>query len=295
MIARPTATGLEATAPAKLNLFLEVRGKRPDGYHEVETLMVTLDLCDTLTFTPDPSGAVRLECDDPSLPTDASNLVVRAAERLREATGCRLGVSIHLHKEVPAQAGLGGGSSDAMTTLAALNQLWGLDLPGEALDALAGELGSDVAFFRHGPAAVARGRGEQIEPVQLGSSAPLHFVMVNPPVGMSTARVYRNVRPPDQPRPIGPVVEALQSGDVKALGARLFNRLQPVAEDLEPSLGRIREALERLGPATLPGHLMSGSGSAYFGLALNGAAATVAAQHLESLGLGRVRVVTCGP
>ncbi|MFO0958603.1 MAG: 4-(cytidine 5'-diphospho)-2-C-methyl-D-erythritol kinase [Isosphaeraceae bacterium] len=295
MIVKPTATGLEATAPAKLNLFLEVRGKRPDGYHEVETLMVTVDLHDTLTFTPDPSGAVRLACDDPSLPTDAGNLVVRAAERLREATGCRLGVSIHLHKEIPAQAGLGGGSSDAMTTLSALNQLWGLHLPGEALDALAGTLGSDVAFFRHGPAAVGRGRGELIERVPIGSSTPLHFVMINPPVGMGTAEVYRNVKPPDRPNPMGPAVEALRSGDVEALGARLFNRLQPVAEALEPSLGRIRLELERLGPALLPGHLMSGSGSAYFGLALDGDAAQAAAQHLGTLGLGRVRVVTCGP
>jgi 4-diphosphocytidyl-2-C-methyl-D-erythritol kinase len=263
MIVRPTAGGLEILAPAKLNLFLEVLGRRPDGYHEVETLMVTVGLHDTLTLVDDPSGGVALTCDDPTLPTGAENLVVRAAERLREASGCSRGVSIQLRKAIPAQAGLGGGSSDALATLVALDRLWELNTPSDRLDTLAGELGSDVAFFRHGPAAVAQGRGERLRPVSLNGT--LHFVLVCPPVGMSTATVYRHLTLPERPRSVEPAVEALEAGDTTALGRCLFNRLQDVAEALEPTLGSVRNAFEQLerGPAAcVQGHLMSGSGSA---------------------------------
>lgn len=289
---RPLADGVECLAPAKLNLFLEVLGKRPDGYHEIETLMVAVDLFDTLHVKDDPSGRITLRCDDPTLPTGSENLVVRAAERLRAEVGGRQGASITLSKSIPAQAGLAGGSSDAAATLVALNQLWDLKVPEARLDALAGEIGSDVAFFRHGPAAVCRGRGEQVEPVHL--TAPLYFVLVCPLKGVSTANVYRQLTPPDRPRPVEPVLEALALGDTPALGRSLFNRLQPVAETLEPSLTRVREALKTLG-SLLDGHLMSGSGSAYFGLCRDLDAAGHAARQLATLGPGTVRVVTCGP
>lgn len=293
MIIRPFDGGLECLAPAKLNLFLEVLGKRPDGYHELETLMVAVDLHDTLTFADGEPGRITLRCDDPTLPIGRENLVVRAAERLRsEAGDAGLGAEIDLRKQIPAQAGLAGGSSDAAATLAGLNRLWNLDFPADRLAALAGEIGSDVAFFLHGPAAVCRGRGERVEGIQL--SEPLHFVLVCPPVGVATADVYRNLVPPERPRPIGPVLGALADRDNAALGAGLFNRLQPVAEALEPALGRVREALATLGPS-LDGRLMSGSGSAYFGLGRDLDAANSAARDLEGLGLGRVRVVTCGP
>jgi 4-diphosphocytidyl-2-C-methyl-D-erythritol kinase len=292
MIVRPVAGGVEVLAPAKLNLFLEILGRRPDGYHEIETLMVAVDLYDTLTITDDPSGRITLRCDDPSLPTGRDNLVVQAAERLREKSGCPRGAAIELHKAIPAQAGLAGGSSDAAATLAGLDRLWDLRTPTGQMDALAGEIGSDVAFFRQAPAAVCRGRGERVEPLPLGG--PLHFVLVTPPVGMSTAAVYRHLTPPERPRPIGPVVEALVAGRPAALGQSLFNRLQPVAEALAPALTRVRDALASLGPS-LDGHLMSGSGSAYFGLCRDLGAATAAARQLETLGLGRVRVVSCGP
>src|SRR5512135_520820 len=163
MIVRPVAGGVEVLAPAKLNLFLEILRKRPDGYHELESLMVAVDLFDTLTFTADPSGAITLRCDDPTLPTDRRNLVVKAAERLKAESGCPRGATIELRKAIPAQAGLAGGSSDAAATLAALDRLWELRTPPGHLDALAGEIGSDVAFFRHAPIAVCRGRGECVE------------------------------------------------------------------------------------------------------------------------------------
>jgi len=294
MIVRPTGDGgaLEVFAPAKLNLFLEVLGRRDDGYHEIESLMVTVDLFDTLTFADDPSGKVDLRCDDPSLPTGPENLVIRAAERLRSATGCDRGARITLSKSIPTQAGLAGGSSDAAATLAGLDRLWDLRTPPGRLDELAAAIGSDVAFFRHAPCAVCRGRGEVVEPRDLPTT--LHFVLVCPPIGSSTAEVYRNTIPPGRPRPIGAILDALGAGDVPALGRELFNRLQPVAESLTAPLGAVRDALAGLGPS-LDGHLMSGSGSAYFGLARDRDAAEEAARRLGTLGLGRVRVVTCGP
>jgi 4-diphosphocytidyl-2-C-methyl-D-erythritol kinase len=292
MIVRPVAGGVEVLAPAKLNLFLEILGRRHDGYHEIESLMVAVDLHDRLTIAEDPSGAITLRCDDPTLPTGRENLVVRAAERLKAESGCPLGATISLSKAIPAQAGLAGGSSDAAATLAALDQLWGLRLPPGRLDALAGEIGSDVAFFRHAPAAICRGRGERVE--GLSMTQALHLVLVCPPFGLSTADVYRNLRPPERPRPIGPVVEALAAGRPDLLGRGLFNRLQSVAERLQPALVRVRDALASHVPS-LDGHLMSGSGSAYFGLGRDRDAALAAARRLETLGLGRVRVVTCGP
>ncbi len=293
MIVRDLDSGaVEVLAPAKLNLFLEILSKRPDEYHELETLMVPIGLTDTLEFADDPSGRIRLECDDPSLPTDASNLVVKAAERLKADSGTLRGASISLRKSIPAQAGLAGGSSDAAATLVALDRLWKLNTPPKRLETLAGTIGSDVAFFLSPSAAVCRGRGEQVEPVRLVK--PLHFVLICPPMGVSTADVYQRLIPPDRPKPIGAALEALLSGDVNKLGRMLFNRLQPVAEAIEPGLIRVQQALESLGPL-LDGHLMSGSGSAYFGLCRDECAAGHAAQHLERLGLGRVRVVTSGP
>lgn len=284
-----TGRSLEVRTPAKLNLFLEILGRRPDGYHDLESLMVSVDLFDRLTFTDDPSGRIGLRVDDPTLPDGPANLVVRAAERLKAATGCTRGVRIDLFKAIPAGAGLAGGSSDAAATLDALDRLWDLATPPDLLDDLAAGLGSDVTFFRHGPAAVCRGRGERVEPRRL--PGPLHLVLVCPPVAVSTAEVYRRLTPPSGPRPIGPILRALDLGDLPGLGLALFNRLQPVAEALEPSLRRVEGALADLGPS-LDGHLMSGSGSAYFGLARTRDAAEDAASRLEGLGLGRVRAVT---
>ncbi len=293
MIVRDLADGVEVLAPAKLNLFLEVMGRRPDGYHEIESLMVAVNLHDRLTFADDPSGTIVLDCDDPSLPTGVDNLVVKAAQRLKIASGCERGARIALHKVIPAQAGLAGGSSDAAAAIVALDRLWGLQTPPSQLGAVAAEVGSDVAFFLHAPAAVCRGRGERVEAATLPQA--FHFVLVCPPVGLSTADVYRHLTPSDRPRPIGPTLEALAHDGPVALGRSLFNRLQPTAEALCPTLLRVNDALAELGPPLLDGHLMSGSGSAYFGLARDQNAALDAAGRLDTLGLGRVRVVNCGP
>ncbi len=283
------ARGVEVLAPAKINLFLEVLGRRSDGYHEIETLMVAVDLHDRLTFENDPSGAIALGCDDPTLPVDDQNLVVRAAKRLKAEAGGLHGARIVLEKRIPTEAGLGGGSSDAAATLVALDRLWNLGLPSGRLDELAGEIGGDVAFFRHTPAAVCRGRGEAVEPVSMPN--PMHFVLVRPPFGMSTALVYRQVAVPTRPRPLDATLRALEAGDPVELGSCLFNRLQAPAESLRPELVRVKSALAELSPP-LCGSLMSGSGSTYFGVGRDLEAARHAASILESLGLGWVRVVT---
>ena len=284
--------GLEVLAPAKLNLYLEILGRRPDGYHELESLMVTVDLHDHLDVRDDHSGQLTFSCDDPSLPTNSANLVVRAAERLRAEAGVERGATLSLRKTIPSQAGLAGGSSDAAATLVALDRLWNLRTSPEQLESLAAEIGSDVAFFLKAPAAICRGRGERVE--SISPINPLHFVLVQPPFGVSTADVYRGLTPPPKPRSSHEVVQALREKDIEALGRTLFNRLQPVAESIEPRLKTIREALEDT-KTLLDGHLMSGSGSAFFGLCRDEHAAGHAARTLGLLGLGRVRAVTCGP
>jgi 4-diphosphocytidyl-2-C-methyl-D-erythritol kinase len=286
--------GTRVFAPAKLNLFLEVLGKRPDGYHELETLMVATDWFDELTFENDPTGRITFECDDPALPTDGSNLVVRAAERLRDELGEAHGARIKLQKTIPAEAGLAGGSSDAAATLLGLAELWGRTASLEhRIEAIAAEIGSDVPFFtRRVPAAICRGRGERVEPLPMTTT--LELVIICPFMGVRTADAYARVSVPSQPRPIAPVMDALESGDTAGLGRLLFNRLQPAAESLAPALEGVREAMAQL-DSEFFGSAMSGSGSAYFGLARSRTAARTAASTLERLGLGRVRAVTCGP
>ena len=147
-------------APAKLNLGLRILGRRPDGYHDIVSVLQTVDLCDRMVFTPAPPGETLVHCDNPDVPDGPENLVYRAVEILRRATGAGHGVRVDLNKRIPTGAGLGGGSSNAATALRALDRLWGLDLRPERLAALAAELGSDVPFFLTGGTAVVTGRGE---------------------------------------------------------------------------------------------------------------------------------------
>lgn len=246
------------TAPAKLNLFLELLARRPDGYHALETLMIALSLADTITAMP--AETLSLTCTDPALPCDGSNLVMKAADALRRHAGTNAGASLHLEKRIPSAAGLAGGSSDAAATLLALNRLWGLGLDSGQLARIAAEVGSDVAFFLSPPAAWCTGRGEIVEPIRPG--ARLHFVLVCPPEGLSTAAVYRGCTVPGQPRSGAAIRAALAAGDVDAIGRELFNRLQEPAERISPRVRLARESLARLAPACL----MSGSGSTLFAL-----------------------------
>ncbi len=293
MLLHRSPSGWVVQAPAKLNLFFEVLGKRDDGYHEIETLVYPINLYDTLYFKEDSSGQIKLECERVSVqrgptgcglgdvPLGADNLVVRAAELLRERAALQLGAAARLVKRIPSAAGLGGGSSDAAATLAAANAAWGLGWPSARLARLGAELGSDVPlFFAPGPA-VCRGRGEKVEPTTgLGM---LHFVVVRPPAGLSTAEVYRACRPAERARPLAPLLDALARGDLPAAGRLLFNRLESAAEKLSPWIDRVRRELARL---DCLGHRMSGSGTCYFGLCRHARQARRAARRLRARGIG---------
>lgn len=249
-----------AWAPAKVNLYLEVLAKRPDGYHAIETLMVTAGLFDTLVLRAAPAD-VTLSCSDPTLSAGEDNLVVRAARLLRERTGCGKGCRMRLVKRIPMAAGLAGGSSDAAAALAGLNQLWRLGLTVEELARLGAELGSDVPFFFRTPAAWCTGRGEIVTPAPVGGHFEL--VLLCPAFGLPTAQVYRQVVVPDRPNDGTAIRAALASGDVAALGRQLFNRLQDAAVRLD---SRVAEYYKRLADLAPAGQLMSGSGSALFAL-----------------------------
>jgi 4-diphosphocytidyl-2-C-methyl-D-erythritol kinase len=245
-------------APAKVNLFLEVLGKRPDGYHEIATLMVAIRQFDTLVFRAH-DHETTLCCSDASLSTGSDNLVVRAAKLLHDRTGCKKGASIRLIKRIPTAAGLAGGSTDAAATLLGLNRLWQLGLSSDDLATLSGEIGSDIPFFFHTPAAWCTGRGEIVRPVEL--PIPLHFVLVCPSFGMSTAAVYKHVQVPTVPENGEGIRQALAKGDVDLLGRFMHNRLQMAAETLDPRIGEYLRLLAALKPA---GAMMSGSGSTLF-------------------------------
>jgi 4-diphosphocytidyl-2-C-methyl-D-erythritol kinase len=250
---------LRVAAPAKVNLFLEVLARRPDGYHAIETLMVAISLYDTLDLAA--AETLTLVCDRPDLSVGPDNLVLRAARLLQEQTGCTAGARMVLSKRIPIAAGLAGGSANAAAALVGLNELWQLRLPAEALAALAGRLGSDVPFFLGRPAAWCTGRGEIITPETPGQ--PLHLVVAAPPQGLSTAEVYRGVEVPAEPVSGEAIRAALRAGDNVQVGRLLHNRLQASAERISVAVTELCRLLERL---DVLGARMSGSGSSVFGV-----------------------------
>jgi 4-diphosphocytidyl-2-C-methyl-D-erythritol kinase len=291
---RSQGPSLVVDTPAKLNLFLDVRGKRPDGYHELETLMVSIGLFDTLRFSPADEGitlSIRdagARCPDLSAGTD--NLVRRAADLLIAESGCRRGVAIELEKRIPLESGLGGGSSDAAATLVGLDRFWNLRLSQPTLHALAARLGSDVNFFLDSyPLAMCRGRGEQIHPAPLG--APLHFVLARPFSGVSTAAAFEAWRRSTVSGDAAPVLASLSAGHMRALGSRLHNALQTPAVSLNPA---ISETLARLTRFPILGAAMTGSGSACFGLCSSRAQARRISGALRAWGALRSWAVTTG-
>jgi 4-diphosphocytidyl-2-C-methyl-D-erythritol kinase len=308
MLFRLHARSLVASAPAKLNLFLAILGPRADGFHELETVMVSIGIQDTLTFTEEESDQTTLRCfdhsdstnaipgsgsesEDSAIPTGGDNLIVRAAELLREFSGVSRGVLIQLRKRIPTAAGLAGGSSDAAATLLALNRFWDLRLSIAELESIAARLGSDVGFFLHSAAiAVCRGRGEQVEPIHVPSG--LSFVIVRPNSGLSTADVFRQYRSNGQQRNSEPLIDCLKSGQLGRAATHFHNALQCTAERLNPHVIQLRERFSEL---PVLGHMMSGSGTAYFGLCAGRRHALSVAARLRAMQLGRVFVAQSGP
>jgi 4-diphosphocytidyl-2-C-methyl-D-erythritol kinase len=236
-------------APAKLNLFLHITGRRADGYHLLQSAFMLIDWCDTLNFELRSDGVITREDLSWALPAD--DLCVRAARALQTATGCAQGVHIGIHKSVPAQAGMGGGSSDAASTLLALNRLWGLNVPLEKLMAIGLALGADVPFFLSGRHGWVEGIGEQITPLELPAA---QFVVVKPDAGLDTKLIFSD---PELKRDSETAIISGFAANTLTFGQ---NDLQAVAQKLCPG---VNQALAWLATQGLSGR-MTGSGSAVF-------------------------------
>jgi len=241
----------DVPAPAKLNLFLHITGRRPDGYHLLQSVFMLIDWQDTLHFERRSGGQIDRQDLTVALPKD--DLITKAAYLLQSETGCTWGVHISVQKEIPAQAGMGGGSSDAATCLLALNRLWGLRLSTQQLATLGVKLGADVPFFLQGQNAWVEGIGDKISPIPLPHA---QFVVIKPEIGLETAPIFADPRLKRDTKP------ATIDGLVRTPYDFGHNDLQAIAEQICPP---VRHAIERLAAQGLNGK-MTGSGSAVFAL-----------------------------
>ncbi len=296
--------GLRCRVPCKLNLFLEVLGRRDDGYHDLDTIMLAVDRCDELEIRPRGDNEFRLRLasdqelplttDDSawSIPSDASNLILKALSRLRSALGLNLGADILLRKRIPAQAGLGGGSADAAAALVLGSLLWTGRYDASLASQIAGVMGSDINFFLEGWngtnwTARCTGRGERVQPIPNVGHAS--FVIVHPPEGCDTASVFRELAnldvPADAPRSPDRLLQGLSEGDDKCVGAMLYNRLEPAAALCTDWIARSASRFDRYNPL---GRCLTGSGSARFCLCSTREQAETIASGLRSFGDFRV-------
>lgn len=269
-------------APAKINLGLHVLRKRRDGYHDLETVFLRVPWSDRVTATPDAS--LSLTVSDPALPTDDCNLCIKAAQALQKACGIATGAALHLEKHLPYGAGLGGGSSDAATTMRLLVAMWGLSLSEQRLQAIGAGLGSDVPFFLGPPAAYATGRGEVLEPLtdETGTKpyrCPFPLVIVVPPVHVATPEAYRWVRPHAEGRV--DLRSVVASNDLTRWRAELVNDFE---EPVAAAYPAVQEALHVLRSAGAGYAALSGSGGAVFGVFADEASARTAAQSAQRPG-----------
>ena len=288
---------------AKINLGLEIVGKRPDGYHDIRTLFQTISLADELVFEPAPAGVLHLAGDDPSVAWDETNLVHRAASLLREKTGTDQGARILVKKSVPAGRGLGGGSSNAAAALLGLNRMWGLGLDAPGLAGLARHLGADVPFFLHGGLCLGEDIGDRL--TRLPDLAPLPCLLVFPPFPISTASIYAGIAPPLTPSPT--LNQAFQVGDEKRGGVQgltsagkvskimrflesgdfglLENDLEHVIFQAHPELESWKIFFRERGAILSQ---VSGSGSAVYGLFADAESATEAQMRLPGTPAARL-------
>lgn len=274
-------------SPAKINLGLEITGVRDDGYHEIVTLFQTVDLWDKLIIRPRGDNVIIISGNDPEVPWDKNNLIFRAAELLKQKTGLHYGAEIFVEKNIPPGRGLGGGSSNAAVTLLALNRLWKTELDEQELFSLASQLGADVPFFLTGGLCLGLGRGEKIQPWPEFNK--WWVLLILPDFSVSTAMAYReydrlgdSLTSKDKESKI---IQFLEAKDISLIRS-LRNDLEAVAFRIHPQLAEIKQEIKRSGAEL---SLMSGSGSALFGLFLEEKPARVAAFSMK--GRYRVQVV----
>jgi 4-diphosphocytidyl-2-C-methyl-D-erythritol kinase len=269
-------------SPCKVNLLLNILGRRADGFHELETVFHPVNLCDELTFERTGKG-VELSCSDKSLPTDSGNLVFRAAEKFLAAAGISTGVKIHLEKKIPMAAGLGGGSGNAAITLLALNELLENPLSPEKLFEIAASLGSDIPFFLQDKPAFAVGRGEKVQSLEnFPHLKDRAFLLIHPGFGISTPWAYQNLaRFPEalngQSGRAQKMISLLQKGELKMAG--FYNSLEAPAFEKFPVLKLYKEFLIANGALAA---LMSGSGSTTFAICENVSEADSLAEKFKS-------------
>ncbi len=250
-------------APAKINLSLDVLHKREDGYHEVEMVMTMVDLADRIEMQELPRDTIIISSQAGYIPLDEKNLAFQAARLIKDRYDVKQGVYIHLDKKIPVAAGLAGGSSDAAATLRGLNRLWRLGIGTDELQKLGAELGSDVPFCVTGGTAIARGRGEKLEPIE--SPPQCWVILAKPPINVSTSEIYGKLnaagirKHPSTER----VLRAIREKRFDLLCSELGNVLEEVTLDLYPEVRQLKEVMIKLGAE---GVLMSGSGPTVFGL-----------------------------
>ncbi len=253
---------LTLRSPAKLNLYLKVIAKRPDGYHELKTVFERIDLSDDIRLSQEPSGRIRIVCDHPQVPKGPKNLVYKVAAMLKKDFGITQGVEIRIRKRIPVAAGLAGGSSNAATVLSGLNQFWQLGLDRKGLVEYACKVGSDVAFFLYDcPWGLGTGRGEVIRRLDL--RAKLWHVLVVPKVRMLTPKVYgaMNLKLTKFGDDVSILTHYLRKNDVRGVGSVLCNDLEVPIAHLKPNLLKIKEKIASLDVA---GVAFSGSGPSIF-------------------------------
>ncbi len=271
-------------SPAKVNLFLRVLRKRADGYHDILSLMQRISLCDEMSFSLREEDGIVLKCTDRSLPEDRNNIVYRAAEAILSGEAEHRGVEITLNKKIPLAAGLGGGSSNAATTLLALNEMLTAGHSKEDLMKIGARLGADVPFFVFEGAALASGIGDHLEAVK--NLPPMWFVLVNPCFEISTRYVYESLRLGLTKDPIKYRMPRFET--VSHVAEELYNDLEKVSLQRYPVLSEIKERLMANGAL---GSLMSGSGPTVFGVFDNEEDSKRASGELEKEQIGLVFTV----
>lgn len=272
-------------SPCKINLILNILGRRQDGFHELETILQPVPFFDTLEFEQAATPGVTLVCNHPSLPVDDSNLVVRAARLFMEKTGVGKGVQIKLQKNIPLAAGLAGGSSNGAVTLSALNELFGMPLSISCLMDIAAGLGSDVPFFLQDRPALATGRGERLRPLDpFNALKGRVLVLIHPGFGISTTWAYKELA--NHPRALNGepgraarLLTCLQGGDLRKAADHFYNSLEAPALRKFPILALYQERLREEGAEAV---MMSGSGSTTFAFFANQAGSEKAIEAFQS-------------
>jgi len=278
---------IQLNSYAKINLSLAVLGRRHDGFHDIESIMQSISLNDTITLSldEDEESEIRISCNDPAIPTDERNLVWKAATLLFQCWGISPGLDINIEKRIPSEAGLGGGSSNAATVLCGLNNLMKISVDDYRLFDLATEIGSDVPFFLTGGTALVHGRGEEIH--HLPNVRPFWLSIIKPPFGISTAWAYKRL---DEIRKASPdlqatsskrMIECIERDGGKDLAKLLVNDLEAPVLQERPEISNIKSELLHAGAQ---GALMSGSGSAVFGIFETEDEALAASRALSSRG-----------